>query len=66
MFGFDLMELGLVAAVIVVIAGGLAVVVSLVRCVVHLKVMEDQLDDQLEVLSEIHKQLARVVMLLDQ
>ena len=65
MFGFDLMELGLVAAVIVVIAGGLAVVVSLVRWVVHLKVMEEQLEDQLEVLSEIRKQLARVVTLLD-
>ncbi len=65
MFGFDLMELGLVAAVIIVIAGGLAVVVSLVRWVVHLKVMEEQLEDQLEVLSEIRKQLARVVTLLD-
>ncbi len=65
MFEFDLMELGLVAAVIVVIAGGLAVVVSLVRWVVHLKVMEEQLEDQLEVLSEIRKQLARVVTLLD-
>ena len=65
MFGFDLMELGLVAAVIVVIAGGIAVVVSLVRWVVHLKVMEEQLEDQLEVLSEIRKQLARVVTLLD-
>ena len=65
MFGFDLMELGLVTAVIVVIASGLAVVVSLVRWVVHLKVMEEQLEDQLEVLSEIRKQLARVVTLLD-
>ena len=65
MFGFDLMELGLVAAIIVVIAGGLAVVVSLVRWVVHLKTMEEQLEDQLEVLSEIREQLARVVTLLD-
>ena len=65
MFGFDLMELGVVAAVIVVITGGLAVVVSLVRWVVHLKVMEEQLEDQLEVLSEMRKQLARVVTLLD-
>ena len=65
MFGFELMELGLVAAVIVVIAGGLAVVVSLVRWVVHLKVMEEQLEDQLEVLSEIRQQLARIVTLLD-
>ena len=65
MFGFDLTELGIAAAGIVVIAGGLAVVVSIVRWVVHLKVMEEQLEDQLEVLSEIRKQLARVVTLLD-
>ena len=58
MSGFDLMELGIVAAVI---AGALAVVVSPVRWAVHLKVMEEQLEDQLEVLSEIHKQLAEVV-----
>ena len=65
MFGFDLMELGIAAAGIVVIAGGLAVVVSLVRWVVHLKVMEEQLEDQLEVLSEIRQQLTRIVTLLD-
>ena len=65
MFGFDLTELGIAAAGIVVIAGGLAVVVSLVRWVVHLKVMEEQLEDQLEVLSEIRQQLTRIVTLLD-
>ena len=65
MFGFDLMELGIAAAGIVVFAGGLAVVVSLVHWVVHLKVMEEQLEDQLEVLSEIRQQLTRIVTLLD-
>ena len=65
MLRFDLMELGIVAAVIIVIAGGLAVVVSLVRWIVHLKVIEEQLEDQLEVLSEIRKQLVRVVTLLE-
>ena len=65
MFGFDLVELGMIAAVVVVITGGLAVVVSLVRWVVHLRVMEEQIEDQLEVLFEIRKELARVVVLLD-
>ena len=65
MFGFDLVELGMIAAVIVVITGGLAVVVSLARWVVHLGVMEEQIEDQLEVLFEIRKELARVVVLLD-
>ena len=65
MFGFDLVELGMIAAVVVVITGGLAVIVSLARWVVHLRVMEDQIEDQLEVLFEIRKELARVVVLLD-
>ena len=65
MFGFDLVELGMAAAVIIVITGGLAVVVSLVRWVVHLRVMEEQIEDQLEVLFEIRKELARIVTLLD-
>ena len=65
MLGFDLAEWGIVAAVVIVIAAGLVVVASLVRWVVHLKVMEDQLEDQLEVLCDIRKQLARVVTLLD-
>ena len=65
MFGFDLVDLGMIAAVIVVIAGGLAVVVSLARWVVHLRVMEEQIEDQLEVLFDIRKELARIVLLLD-
>lgn len=65
MFGFDLVELAIVAAVVLVIAGGLAALVSLVRWIVHLRVMEEQLEDQIELLSEIRKQLARIVTLLD-
>ena len=65
MLGFDLAEWGIVAAVVIVIAAGLVVVASLVRWGVHLKVVEDQLEDQLEVLCDIRKQLARVVTLLD-
>ena len=65
MFGFDLVELGMIAAVVVVITGTLAVVVSLARWLVHLRTMEEQLEDQLEVLFDIRKELARVVTLLD-
>ena len=65
MFGFDLVELAIVAAVVLVIAGGLAALVSLVRWIVHLRVMEEQLEDQIELLSEIRKQLTRIVTLLD-
>ena len=65
MFGFDLMELGIAAAVVIVITGGLAVVISLARWIVHLRVMEEQVEEQLELLFEIRKELARVVTLLD-
>ena len=65
MFGFDLTELGMAAAVILVICGALSAVVSLARWIVHLKVMEEQIEEQLEVLVDIRKQLARVVALLD-
>ena len=64
-FDFDLVELGIAAAVVIVITGGLAVVVSLARWIVHLRVMEEQIEDQLELLFEIRKELARVVTLLD-
>ena len=65
MFGFDLTELGMAAAVLLVICGALSAVVSLARWVVHLKVMEEQIEEQLEVLIDIRKELARVVTLLD-
>ena len=65
MFGFDLTELGMAAAVLLVICGALSAVVSLARWIVHLKVMEEQIEEQLEVLVDIRKQLARVVALLD-
>ena len=65
MFGFDLTELGMAAAVLLIICGALFAVVSLARWVVHLKVMEEQIEEQLEVLIDIRKELARVVTLLD-